>query len=82
MAQQHADIQNSVLNTIRHEKMPVSIHTINGYQIHKAFVLGHDNFVVLIEVDGKQSMLYKHAISTITPEKPIGFFNAAQDYQK
>lgn len=46
-----------------------------GNQINHAIVLGYDNFVILAEVDGKQMLIYKHAVSTITPQRRIVFTN-------
>ena len=51
--------------------VPVTIHVTNGFQIKNAVVKSYDSFVVLIEVDKQQMMIYKHAISTITPAKTI-----------
>ena len=64
-------IQDRMLNQLRKDRLSVSIHMVNGYQINHAMIAGYDNFVVLIEHNGRQSMLYKHAISTITPEAPM-----------
>ena len=63
-------LQDVFLNQIRKEKILVTIHLANGFQI-KGTVKGFDNFVVMIETDGKQMMVYKHAISTITPAKSV-----------
>ena len=40
-----------------------------------AVVLGYDSFVILAEVEGKQMLIYKHAVSTITPQRRIVFTN-------
>lgn len=63
-------LQDYFLNQVRKEKALVTIHLINGYQI-KGSVFGFDNFTVIMEVEGKQMVVYKHAISTIAPHKPI-----------
>jgi host factor-I protein len=65
-------LQDYFLNQVRREKVQVTIHLINGYQI-KGSVFGFDNFTVIMEVEGRQMVVYKHAISTITPQKPIHF---------
>lgn len=61
------NLQDSFLNQIRKENnLPVVIYLINGFQL-RGYVKGFDNFTVIIENDGKQQLVYKHAISTITP---------------
>lgn len=64
------NLQDVFLNQTRKNKISVTIHLINGFQL-KGFVKGFDNFTVILDCDGKQTMIYKHAISTITPLKPI-----------
>lgn len=71
------NVQDTLLNTVKKEKIPVSIHVTNGFQIKNALIRAFDNFVLLVEVDGKQMMIYKHAVSTITPEKLLQL-----DFQK
>ncbi|WP_446899620.1 RNA chaperone Hfq [Clostridium sp. LBM24168] len=66
------NLQDIFLNGARKNKTPVTIHLTNGFQI-KGSVKGFDNFTVILDVDGKQMMIYKHAISTITPFKPVLF---------
>ena len=57
--------QEHILNTLRKEKTPVTVYLVNGVPV-KGIIRGFDNFVVIIEGDGKQMMIYKHAISTLT----------------
>ena len=63
-------LQDLFLNQVRKEKEQVTIHLINGYQI-KGSVVGFDNFTVIMDVDSRQMVVYKHAISTITPHRVI-----------
>ena len=58
------NIQDMVLNGARKEKVDVTIYLTNGVPL-KGRVVSFDNFTVIIENDGKQSLVYKHAISTI-----------------
>lgn len=70
------NIQDIFLNNARKNKTNLKIHLLNGFQI-KGIVKGFDNFTVILECDDKNMMLiYKHSISTITPEKPIPFINS------
>ncbi len=64
------NLQDSFLNQVRKENTAVSIHLVNGFQL-KGNVKGFDNFTVILESMGKQQLVYKHAISTITPVRPI-----------
>lgn len=65
------NVQDTLLNAVKKAGVPVSIHVTNGFQIKNAFVKAFDNFVLLLEVNGKQMMVYKHAVSTIMPEAPV-----------
>ena len=66
------NLQDIFLNNARKSKVPLTIHLMNGFQL-KGLVKGFDNFTVILDCDGKQMMIYKHSISTITPSKPILF---------
>jgi host factor-I protein len=65
-------LQDVFLNQVRKEKVPVTIHLTNGYQI-KGTVKGFDNFTIIMDSEGKQLMIYKHAVSTIAPTKSVFF---------
>lgn len=70
MADNRCNLQDEFLNQIRKEKLPVSIHVINGYQFNHIRVVSFDNYVILAEDDGGvQRLIYKHAVSTITVEQ-------------
>jgi len=64
------NLQDAFLNQLRKENIPVTIFLVNGFQL-KGLVRGFDNFTVILESDGKQMMVYKHAISTISPSRPV-----------
>ncbi|WP_291633020.1 RNA chaperone Hfq [Clostridium sp.] len=64
------NLQDIVLNGARKNKIPVTLYLTNGFQL-KGNVTGFDSFTVILNCDGKQMMIYKHAISSITPLKPI-----------
>ena len=72
MQKSGVNLQDVFLNQIRKDATMVTIHLCNGFQI-KGLVKGFDNFVILIDTDGKQMMVYKHAVSTITPQKTVSF---------
>lgn len=64
------NLQDVFLNQARKNKISVAIHLVNGFQL-KGYVKGFDNFTIILDSDGKQIMIYKHAVSTITPGKPV-----------
>lgn len=70
MAKAQINLQDSFLNQVRKDNVPVVVYLVNGVQL-KGAVRGFDNFTVIIENEGKQSLVYKHAISTISPGRPV-----------
>lgn len=66
------NLQDDFLNKVRKEHILITVFLVSGYQI-KGYVKGFDNFTVIIDVEGKQNMIYKHAISTIIPSKNVKF---------
>lgn len=72
MTRPQINLQDTFLNQIRKDNVPVTIFLVNGFQL-KGNVKGFDNFTVVLDVEGKQQLIYKHAISTISPAKPVIF---------
>lgn len=72
------NLQDVFLNQARKNKIQVTIFLVSGVQL-KGNVKGFDNFTVILESEGKQMMVYKHAISTIVPAKPILYTPQTQD---
>ena len=66
------NLQDVFLNSTRKEKTEITVYLVNGVPI-KGRVLSFDNFTILMEVDKKQNLIYKHAMSTIVPLKPIPY---------
>lgn len=73
------NLQDVFLNQVRKENVGVIIHLTNGFQL-RGNVKGFDNFTVILDSMGKQMMVYKHAISTISPAQPLK--NSFQDNRK
>ena len=71
-------LQDLFLNTVRKERTPLTVYLLSGYQL-RGTVRGFDSFVVVLDCDGKQNMVYKHAISTIIPAKNVNLTADAQD---
>ena len=64
------NLQDSILKEVIRDRVPVTLFLMNGFQL-RGFVTGFDSFVVVLVSDGKQQMIYKHAISTLAPMKPL-----------
>jgi host factor-I protein len=63
------NLQDTYLNHLRKDKVPVIIYLTNGVRL-KGTIKGFDNFVILLK-ENTQSLIYKHAVSTIVPEKDV-----------
>ena len=66
------NMQDAFLNAARKENVPITVHLVNGFQI-KGNIRSFDQFTIIIDSLGKQQMIYKHAVSTITPAKAVKF---------
>ena len=64
------NLQEAILKECRKDHVPVTLFLMNGFQL-RGIITGYDNFVVVLVSDGKQQMIYKHAISTLAPMKPL-----------
>ena len=63
-------LQDAILHEVRRERIPVTLFLMNGFQL-RGVITGFDSFVVVLVTDGKQQMIYKHAISTLAPIRPL-----------
>jgi host factor-I protein len=70
MTKSSFNLQDNFLNQLRKDNMQTTIFLINGYQI-KGNIRSFDNFTILLDVDGRQQLVYKHAVSTIIPFRNI-----------
>ena len=64
------NLQEAILKEVRRDKIPVTLFLMNGFQL-RGIITGYDSFVVVLVSDGKQQMIYKHAISTLVPAQPV-----------
>jgi host factor-I protein len=69
MTSKSQSLQDNFLNQLRKEKMPVVIYLTNGVRL-RGVVKAFDNFVILLK-EATQQLIYKHAVSTIVPERDI-----------
>ena len=63
-------LQDLFLNELRKERQLVTVFLMNGFQM-KGVITGFDSFVVTLVSEGRQQMIYKHAISTVVPGRPV-----------
>ena len=68
--QTKANLQDLFLLRARRDKLPVTMFLMNGFQM-RGTITGFDAFVVVLDSDGRQQIIYKHAISTIAPVRPV-----------
>ena len=64
------NLQDAILKEVRRDKVPVTLFLMNGFQL-RGTITGFDSFVVVLVSEGKQQMIYKHAISTLAPMRPL-----------
>ncbi len=64
------NLQDTFLNEVRRDGTPLTVFFVNGFQM-RGTIAGFDDFTVLMDSDGKQQLLYKHAISTIAPARSV-----------
>ena len=64
------NLQQAILQEVRRDRVPVTLFLMNGFQL-RGVITGYANFVVVLVSDGKQQMIYTHAISTLAPLRPL-----------
>ena len=67
------NLQDAFLNVVRQQGQLITVILMNGYQM-RGIVRGFDSFIVMLESDGRQQMIYKHAISTMVPQQRVEFY--------
>ena len=70
--QKTQNLQDAFLNQVRREKINLTVFLMNGFQMH-GVIRAYDGFTVILASDGKQQLIYKHAISTIIPPRPVEY---------
>lgn len=73
-----ATLQELFLTLARKQAAPLTVFLVNGFQM-RGVITAFDNFTVVLESDGKQQMIYKHAISTIVPIQPLDLREAMSE---
>lgn len=74
------NIQDNFLNSLRKESIPVTVYLTNGFQI-RGVIKAFDNFTIIIDSEGRQQMVYKHAISTFTPSRSVSYLQDNSNHE-
>ena len=64
------NLQEAILKEVCRERIPITLFLMNGFQL-RGVITGFDSSVVVLVTDGKQQMIYKHAISTLAPIRSL-----------
>ena len=64
------NLQDRMLSALRQQAQNITVFLTNGFQM-RGIITGFDQFVILLQSDGRQQMIYKHAVSTMTPAVPV-----------
>ena len=70
------NLPDAILKEVIRDRVPLTLFLMNGFQL-RGIITGFDSFVVVLVSEGKQQMIYKHAISTLAPMKPLKAATAA-----
>lgn len=75
------NLQDLFLNQLRKDRTVVTVYLTNGFQL-RGCVRGFDSFTIILENEGRQNLIYKNAISTITPTRPVRLLDAADSAEE
>ena len=75
---QKANLQEIFLTKVRKQALSVTVFLMNGFQL-RGVLRAFDSFTVVLDSDGRQQLIYKHAISTIAPARALNLGEAGQD---
>ena len=75
------NLQDVFLNSVRKQKMPVTVFLVNGVKL-QGIITWFDNFCVLLRRDAHSQLVYKHAISTVMPSQPLSLFDSGGDQEE
>ena len=78
MTQKINNLQEIFLTQARRERRPVTMFLMNGFQM-RGCITGFDAFTVVLMTDGRQNLIYKHAISTVSPLRAVDLSEWAED---
>lgn len=78
MSDKKQNLQDTFLNHVRKQKVPVTIFLVNGVKL-QGVVTWFDNFCVLLKRDGQVQLVYKHAVSTVMPSQPVTLWDGEDE---
>ena len=78
MMQKNNYLQDVYLTNVSKNRLNVTMFLMNGYQL-RGVITGFDAFTVVLTADGKQNLIYKHAISTVSPARPVDLSSWEED---
>jgi len=78
MTEKKQNLQDTFLNHVRKNKVPVTIFLVNGVKL-QGVVTWFDNFCVLLKRDGQVQLVYKHAVSTVMPSQPVTLWDGEEE---
>lgn len=76
--QKTQNLQDAFLNQVRKDRAVITVFLMNGFQF-RGVVKGFDAFTVVLDTEGKQQLIYKHAISTLVPPRPVALVSEGPD---
>ena len=80
-SEKHPNLQDTFLNHIRKNKVPVTVFLVNGVKL-QGIITWFDNFCVLLRRDGHSQLVYKHAISTVMPVAPVQLYDETDEVEE
>ena len=80
-SEKRQDLQDTFLNHIRKNKVPVTVFLVNGVKL-QGIITWFDNFCVLLRRDGHSQLVYKHAISTVMPVAPVQLYDEMDEVEE
>ena len=80
-SEKRQDLQDTFLNHIRKNKIPVTVFLVNGVKL-QGIITWFDNFCVLLRRDGHSQLVYKHAISTVMPVAPVQLYDDMDEVEE
>jgi host factor-I protein len=81
MTEKKQNLQDTFLNHVRKQKVPVTIFLVNGVKL-QGVVTWFDNFCILLKRDGQVQLVYKHAVSTVMPAQAVSLWDGEEEPQQ
>ncbi len=76
--QKNNNLQEIFLTQVRKRSTPVTVFLVNGFQL-RGLITAFDCFTLVLDTEGRQQVIYKHAVSTIVPLHPVSLMEGQED---